>query len=482
MKLKDLLTNLSVEEVRGPLEVEICGVEEDSRRIRPGVLFVARKGLRTDGHRFIPEAVRRGAAAVVREDALESSLPIPQIRVKDSAEALGYLLASLHGHPERKLRLVGITGTNGKSSVAWMLYQALTRLEGGCGLVGTLIYHTGSRTLKALETTPPPGRLYALLAEMVEQGLQTAVLEVSSHALDQKRVAGLNFQVGVFTNLSRDHLDYHGDLESYFASKRRLFTHHLSPEGLAVLNVKDPWGRRLKEELGPQWSLLVLGEEFSAEIISREKGLYLKVRDPEGECEVQTALYGDFQKENFLLAWAVLRGLGFSLSEVKEALSGAMAPPGRLEPVVRVRGAWVFVDYAHTPEALRTALESARRLCQGRLLCLFGCGGNRDQGKRPLMGRVAAEMADELFITSDNPRFEDPMAIIRDIVSGLNGRTPYHILPDRREALAEALRRLSPGDVLLVAGKGHEDYQEIRGERKPFSDREEIRRLTHALS
>ncbi len=483
MRLEELLREIEVLEIRGRVDLEIKAIEEDSRRVSPGSLFVARRGTRTDGHLFLKEAVQRGAVAVVRESAPDPELPATQIRVPEAAEALGRLLAAFFGHPERGLFLIGITGTNGKSSVAWILREALRRAGQKTGLLGTLVYDTGCRTEKALETTPRPTKLYALLSQMLKNGAETAILEVSSHALDQKRVAGLTFHIGVFTNLSRDHLDYHRELEAYYAAKKRLFTDHLREEGLAVINVQHPWGKRLAEELAGRVRILRVGKDFRAGVLSREKtGLRIKVEEASGEFVVATRLFGDFQRDNLLAAWAVLRAMGYAAKEVADLLSGVSAPPGRLEPVAEFRGARIFVDYAHTPEALEVALSSLRKLAPARLLCLFGCGGDRDQGKRPEMGQVASRLADLVFVTSDNPRFEDPEKIIRDILSGMNGGAPRRVVVDRREALKEALLSLAPGDVLLVAGKGHEDYQEIRGQRLPFSDADEIRRLVHELS
>ena len=480
MRLEELLSGVEVLGFLGDPAVEITAVVEDSRLVRPGALFVARPGTREDGHRYIRQAVASGAAAVMRLDRLDPELPVAQILVKDSASGLARILSNFYGAPERKLRLVGITGTNGKSSVAWMLRGALRRLGRPAGLVGTLLYDTGARTEPARETTPGLTRLYGLLAEMVSSGVEAAFLEVSSHALDQRRVAGLTFEGAVFTNLSRDHLDYHRDLENYFQAKRRLLTEHLSPAGFAVINVADPWGRELAREISAP-CILTVGQDFRAEILSRDRGLTLRVREPEGEFEVRTRLFGDFQRENFLCAWAVLRGLGFSAGEVVRALSGAEAPPGRLEPVAEFRGGRVFVDYAHTPEALAAALRSLRALSPRRLVCLFGCGGNRDRGKRPLMGRVASELADLVYLTSDNPRFEDPQVIVREILRGMNG-TRVRVILDRRRALEAAIAELSAGDVLLVAGKGHEDYQEIAGRRLPFSDAEEVKRIVGEFS
>ncbi|QJA05762.1 UDP-N-acetylmuramoyl-L-alanyl-D-glutamate--2,6-diaminopimelate ligase [Thermosulfurimonas marina] len=480
MRLEELLSGVEVAGLLGDPAVEITAVVDNSRRVRPGALFVARPGTREDGHRYLRQAVTSGAAAVVRMDRLDPDLPVPQVLVKDSVSSLARILSNFYGAPEKRLRLIGVTGTNGKSSVTWMLREALLRLGRPAGLIGTLLYDTGGRVERAQETTPGLPRLYALLAEMVRSGVSVAVLEVSSHALDQRRVTGLSFEGGVFTNLSRDHLDYHPHLEAYFQAKRRLFGEHLSPEGFAVVNVADPWGRRLAEELSGL-RIFRVGEAFQAEILSRDQGLVLRVREPEGEFELQTRLFGDFQQENLLCAWAVLRGLGFSAREAAEALTEAKAPPGRLEPVAEARGARIFVDYAHTPEALAAALKSLRALAPRRLLCLFGCGGNRDRGKRPLMGQVASALADALYLTSDNPRFEDPQTIVREILRGVNG-TRVRVILDRRQALREAIAELTAGDILLVAGKGHEDYQEIAGRRLPFSDAEEVKRIVGELS
>ena len=483
MRLKDLLKEIDVLEILGTPEAEIRGIEDDSRGVSPGALFVARRGVRVDGHRYIREAVSRGAVAVVREDPPEPGLPVVQIRVPDSAEALGRLMGAFYGHPQRDLFLVGITGTNGKSSVAWMLREALQRLGQPAGLIGTLLYDTLRRREKARETTPGPKLLYPLLTEMRAAGARAAVLEVSSHALAQKRVAGLSFSVGVFTNLSRDHLDYHHDLEEYFAAKRLLFERHLAEDGVAVVNGRDPRGRRLVEDLSGRVRVVQLFRNPTVEIVERSfRGLRVRVREGAVVLEIGTRLFGDFQAENLLAVWAVLRVMGWGPEEVARALEGIEAPPGRLEPVASFNGGRVFVDYAHTPEALEVALSSLRKITPGRLLCLFGCGGNRDRGKRPQMGRVAARLSDRVFVTSDNPREEDPGDIIREILSGMNGGAPREVEPDRRMALRRALLALGPGDVLLVAGKGHEDYQEIAGRRIPFSDREEVKRLVQELS
>jgi len=342
--------------------------------------------------------------------------------------------------------------------------------------LGTIHYDLGERRLPARETTPGVIRLHRYLAEMVKNNLTHAVMEVSSHALDQGRVEEIFFQVAVFTNLSRDHLDYHPDMEAYFQAKRKLFKRYLVPQGKAVVNVSDPWGQRLASELGAQAIRVGEGAPLCGSVALRGTEGYRFVLEYQGQkYSLPTRLYGDFQLDNLLLTVAVGLALGFSFEEVASALIGISAPPGRLELVSCWRGGLVFVDYAHTPEALDGALKSLRPLVQNRLLCVFGCGGERDPGKRPLMGEVAARLSDLVILTSDNPRGEDPEAIVAQIKSGFPPHKTPRVILERREAIHTALRTLAPGDVLLIAGKGHEDYQEIAGTRQPFSDQAVVR-------
>ncbi len=477
-ELEELLKDVEVREVRGSVEgLRVSGIEEDSRKVREGVLFVAKRGVFSDGHEFLKEAERRGAAAAVVE-RFDASLKIPQVRVKDSRRALARMAARFFGSPQERLVLISVTGTNGKSSFCWFVKEALRKAGVKCGLVGTLLYDTGKRTVKARETTPPPLTLYRLLSEMTESGVTHAVMEVSSHALDQERVEGLRFRVGAFTNLSHDHLDYHGTLENYFETKLKLFRNHLEENATVVAHADDPWGKKVLSTTG---KTIRIGEDLKGRILERNEGLVVEVSDGSEVFVVKTALFGDFQLRNLLLAWGALRALGMSAKEVAASLEGVRAPRGRFEFVGEFKGAKFFVDYAHTPEALRHLLESARKMCSGRLVCVFGCGGNRDREKRPLMGKIASRLADVLVVTSDNPRDEDPEAIIRDILEGVEGNGVV-VEPERARALKKAVELVSSGDVVVVAGKGHETYQEVMGRRIPFSDQEELRRLFSGVS
>ncbi len=472
-RFQDLFIRLKPHVIRGG-SIAIQGLTEDSREVTPGMVFVACRGTKRDGHAFIPQAVAQGAVAIVAEEEVSLPAHVGYAKLQDTRQALGDLVSAFYDFPQERLTLLGVTGTNGKTSVAWFLQRILKTLGLKTGLLGTIFYDLGSRCLKAQETTPPPTRLIPYLAAMCSSGVKCAVLEVSSHALDQGRVEGLVFQGAAFTNLSHDHLDYHKDMEAYFEAKQRLFTSYLHPQGQAVINVSDPWGRRLISYC--KGKVLKVGEDITGEILARSpRGLSLRLRSPFGDGSLSTKVLGDFQLENLLLAIGLGLGLDLPFQEILAALADVSAPPGRLELVAEVRGAYVFVDYAHTPQALKAALQSLRPVTKGRLLVLFGCGGNRDQEKRPEMGRIAENEADLVFLTSDNPRDEDPEEIISEICQGMK-KKPF-IEVDRRKAIQTALQHLSPGDVLLVAGKGHEDYQERGGKRFPFSDQAVIREI-----
>ncbi|MBI5067716.1 MAG: UDP-N-acetylmuramoyl-L-alanyl-D-glutamate--2,6-diaminopimelate ligase [Deltaproteobacteria bacterium] len=473
---------------------EVSRVTADSRTVAPGTAFFAVRGSRQDGHDFAAEAAHRGAAAVVAEREVACE-PAPLARVADARRALALAAARLEGNPGEALSLAGVTGTNGKTTVAFLVDACLRQAGVPSGLIGTVAYRWPGGERPAPHTTPDAVALQALLAEMRRAGARAAVLEVSSHALDQERVAGLVFRVAGFTNLTRDHLDYHGDLERYFLAKRRLFAEGMAAGGVAVVNGDDPFGDRLHRELTDAgrtaWRF---GTSGAAEVRAHEvritlSGIEASLETPAGILPLRSPLVGAHNLENLLLAAGMALGLGLPPGAVAAGLASSTGAPGRLERLEK-GGVIAFVDYAHTDDALRRVTEALRRLDPRRLLVVFGCGGDRDRGKRPLMGEVAGRAADLAVVTSDNPRSEDPLAIIGEILPGLEragarrlevaeargGASGYAVVPDRREAIALALAAARPGDAVLIAGKGHEDYQITGAGRRHFDDREEARR------
>jgi len=478
---------------------EVSAVTADSRAAGPGVAFFALRGTRADGHAFAAEAARAGAAAVFAERPVACA-PAPLVIVPDTHRALALAAAALHGRPGEALQLAGVTGTNGKTTVTWLVEACLRAAGVPCGLVGTVAYRWPGGERTAPHTTPDAVALQALLAEMVRAGARAAVLEVSSHALDQERVAGLPFAAAAFTNLTRDHLDYHGDEERYFLAKRRLFVEGLRPGGTAVVNAGDRFGARLAAELsaGGRCAVWRFGDGPADELQAREvraglSGTEALLATPAGTLALRSPLVGAHNLENLLAAAGLALALGLPPGAVSRGLSGCAGAPGRLERVGTGPIA-VFVDYAHTDDALARVLEALRRLAPRRLVAVFGCGGDRDRGKRPLMGRAVAGAADLAVVTSDNPRTEEPLAIIGEILPGLEqgglsrlgaedaraGARGFAVVPDRREAIGLALSAARPGDAVLIAGKGHESYQIVGEERRPFDDREEARRALDA--
>jgi UDP-N-acetylmuramoyl-L-alanyl-D-glutamate--2,6-diaminopimelate ligase len=476
-------------------DAEVSLVTVDSRQVKPGAAFFAVRGTRADGHGFAAAAARAGAVAVFAERPVECA-PARLVLVADARRALALAAAALQGRPGDALRLCGVTGTNGKTTVTWLVEACLREAGIPSGLVGTVAYRWPGGEAEAPHTTPGPVELQALLAQVVRAGARAAVLEVSSHALDQERVAGLSFQAAGFTNLTRDHLDYHGDEERYFLAKRRLFSELLAPGGTAVLNSDDPSGARLAAELSGAGGATVwryglgAGAEIAAcAIESSLSGLRARLSTPLGPLELRSPLVGAHNLENLLCATGLALALSCPPEAVARGLAACPGAPGRLERVPAPEVA-VFVDYAHTDDALSRVLAALRALGPRRLVAVFGCGGDRDRGKRPLMGQAVARAADLAVATSDNPRTEDPAAILAEIVPGLErgglapigaaeargGARGYAVEPDRRAAIRLALAAARPGDAVLIAGKGHETCQIVGAERRHFDDREEARR------
>ena len=500
MTLATLLLPFDVVSATGNLDVELSGITDDSRDVAHGSLFVAVKGLQVDGHSFVSEVSRQPVGGVVVQAPFQVPAHVRKaggpawIVVKDSRKALGQLASRFFQEPSRALRMVGVTGTNGKTTVAHVCQAVLERGGYRTGLMGTVGYHVGAEFQPASHTTPGAIPLQAFLHRMVDAGMDTAILEVSSHALALDRVEGCEFDVVVFTNLTRDHLDFHETMESYYHAKSRLFREFVVPASKtgpkrAIINIDDEWGVRLHAETPvPAWtySLRRHADIYATNVTLSMDGTRFTVQTPRGAADIQSALVGEHNVSNLLASIGVCLARGMSLDDAQRGIREFRAVPGRFERVEAGQDFSVIVDYAHTEDALAQLLAAARRLRRERIITVFGCGGDRDPGKRPKMGRVAAQGSDVVFLTSDNPRTEDPEAILRDIEQGVLGlsaseRGASHVIPDRRAAIRAAFLEARPGDMVLIAGKGHEDYQIIGETRHRFDDREVARELLAGL-
>jgi UDP-N-acetylmuramoyl-L-alanyl-D-glutamate--2,6-diaminopimelate ligase len=453
----------------------------DSRRVRAGDVFLAYRGEQADGREHIGQAVANGASAVLWDDdgfIWRQEWRLPQLAVGHLREQAGEIASEFHGYPSSHLWMIGITGTNGKTSCSHWLAQALTRLGRKTALVGTLGNGFPGALSEAINTTPDPILLHGMLAEYLANDAVAVAMEVSSHGLSQGRVNGVHFDVAVFTNLTRDHLDYHGDMAAYAAAKQQLFD--WTGLGCAVLNADDSFGANLARMLS-QKGMKVLtyglqaGEVRGRDLVLDENGLAMRLETPQGGADLRPPLFGRFNAYNLLAVLATLLASGEGLDRAIQVLHELRPVAGRMQLLGGGKKPTVVVDYAHTPDALEKVLASLREQTRGRLICLFGCGGNRDKGKRPLMGEAASRLADAVVVTSDNPRHEDVRKIIDDIVAGMDGN--YHIEEDRAAAIEQAIAGASMGDVVLVAGKGHEEYQQIGDIRLPFSDAEVAQRV-----
>ena len=472
-------------------DVAVSGVEYDSRRVGPGSLFVAMRGETTDGNRYVEQAVARGAVAVVTDSAAaydataNGPLDVAVAEVPHGRRALATIAANVFGHPERKIRLSGVTGTNGKTTTAYLLEQLLRAAGRSTVLVGTIEYRVAGEVRPAPHTTPESRDLLALLAEGVERGVTEGVMEVSSHALEQGRVWGIPYDVAIFTNLTQDHLDYHGTMEGYFAAKRKLFDgSQAAAPRVAVLNAEDDTQAALAETAQAARSEIVSygidrGDLRAGDIVMRPNGMRFTLVSKQGEAPIEVALTGRVNVLNLLAASAAAMARGLSLEQIAEAAPKLHAVPGRFEAVDAGQPFTVVVDYAHTDDALRNVLALARDLVmprQGRVLTVFGCGGDRDRTKRPRMGRAAAEASEIVVVTSDNPRSEDPRGIIDEILPGTAGLpATVEVEPDRAKAIALAMTKAHPNDIVVIAGKGHEKTQTIGRQVLPFDDVEVAR-------
>jgi UDP-N-acetylmuramoyl-L-alanyl-D-glutamate--2,6-diaminopimelate ligase len=483
MKLAEIIKTVKPLTVEGSLDQEITGITYDSRRVMPGNMFVAFRGERTDGHRFVEAAIDRGAAAVVMERDTGYSPRATRIKVSDARRSMAQVSAQFYHHPSHSLKVVGITGTNGKTTTAFMVRAIMETAGFPCGLLGTVQYQIGQRVIPAARTTPESVEIQEMMSEMLGAGCGGVSMEVSSHALDQSRVAEVDFDVAVFTNLSQDHLDYHRTMKNYFESKLKLFSALGTGRktGRAVVNADDAYGHELTQRLGGDDAVLSYGVSSGATIRADDvrvsaEGSYFVAHTPQGSLPMSLPLIGRYNVSNALAAVGACLVLGIDLGTIEAALAEFCPVPGRLEAVPVGEEFQVFVDYAHTAEALRNVLVTVGELTRGRLIVVFGCGGDRDKGKRKAMGQEACALADFSIVTSDNPRAEDPREILRQIEEGFpaSARSHYQIIEDRREAIERALDIARPGDAVLIAGKGHETYQEFANTAVPFNDRQVV--------
>lgn len=462
----------------------IAAIAFDSRRVVPASVFVALKGLRADGGAFVDQAVARGAQVVVSESARPDGVSIPWLTVRDARLALALLADRFFNHPSRRMPVVGVTGTNGKTTTAYLLASILDCAGLRAGMLGTVAYRIGGEDREAARTTPEAPEVQQLLNEMLEHGCKSAVMEVSSHALSLKRVDGMRFAAGIFSNLTRDHLDFHADMEAYFAAKRRLFE-MLPADAPGVINMDDPRGAALVEicQRPVTYAINANADVMPGSIEMTLTGLRFEVKTPRGQVQIAAKLVGRPNVYNILAATAAAISLDVPIKAIEDGIAGLSGVPGRFEVVSHDDDeVTVVVDYAHTDDALRNLLETARPLSAKRLITVFGCGGDRDRSKRPLMGMVAARLSDVVVITSDNPRSEEPSRIIEEIERGIpagtqaSSRDPKVVsVADRAAAIERAIALAAAGDVVLIAGKGHEKYQQIGDRVLPFDDGEVAR-------
>ncbi|MBD5178330.1 MAG: UDP-N-acetylmuramoyl-L-alanyl-D-glutamate--2,6-diaminopimelate ligase [Bacteroides sp.] len=475
MQLLKLISSLKPKQLVGPKNPEISALTFDSRKVTPGAMFVAVRGTAVDGHSFIPLLEHSGVAAIVCEKLPEKVLPgISYVVVDNSSIALGLLSSEWFDHPSRKLKLVGVTGTNGKTTTATLIYE-MARLTGlKAGLLSTVCNYIETEAVHATQTTPDAYSINELLARMVSAGCSVAAMEVSSHAAHQHRIAGLQFAGGVFSNLTRDHLDYHKTVQAYLEAKKSFFD-GLPADAFALVNIDDKVGRVMLQNCAARhftYSLRSMADFTGRIIESRLDGTLLSLNGH----EVETLFTGRFNAYNLTAVFGACCLLGWPQDEVLKNVSRLVPVAGRFQAVRSPKGVVAIVDYAHTPDAVINVLEAIREVGPKRIITVVGCGGNRDAGKRPIMAAEAAKRSERLILTSDNPRFEDPEAILAEMEAGLDAaqRASALIIADRRQAIRTAAALAEPGDVILIAGKGHEDYQEIQGVKHHFDDREEI--------
>lgn len=481
MRLRDILNGIPVKNIIGNIDIDIKGIAYSSKSTENDFLFAALKGIKTDGNLYIQEALEKGTAAVLSEQMAPAGFNKTWIQVDDAREKTALIATNFYDNPSRKIKVIGITGTKGKTTTSYLLESILNNAGNRAGVIGTVSYRFGEKEQTAARTTPEAPDIQKMMKDMVEAGFTHCIIEVSSHALDLKRVTGISFSVAIFTNLSGDHLDYHRSMDEYFTAKKKLFQLK-SDRRIAVVNADDDWGKRLISELpigiisygiGPTALVRAESYEFSS------LGTKIIVKYPAGTLVVNSPLVGRPNMYNILAAVSAALSLNIPILTIQKGISELNGVPGRFEKIKNDRGLNIFVDYAHSDDALRKLLETARELSSKKVIVVFGAGGDRDKSKRPRMGEAAGMLADWSIITSDNPRSEDPLKIIAEIEFGFLkcGSSAYEIEPDREKAISKALSMGKPGDYILIAGKGHENYQIIKDKILPFKDADVVNRL-----
>lgn len=479
--IKELFKGIEVLKVTGKKSVEVSGLFHDSRLVTPGGLFFAITGENTDGNKYIGEAITRGASGIVTEKPVKGTLKVPVLLVPNVLRVMAQVSANFYSYPDKDMELVGVTGTNGKTTVCMLLRHLFLEQDKKVGLIGTIEYDLGGRILPSSKTTPESADLYSMLAQMNANNCKTCVMEVSSHGIALDRIYGVNYQAAVFLNLSQDHLDFHGDMERYFNDKKKLFTGESGAlPKLAVINIDDKYGKRLLKEIPQEVPVVTYGVDSKAMITAKKvkmgtTGLSFELTYPKGGGTISSHLLGAYNLSNILAVLAVCYGTGKDMGKIIKKLESFPGVPGRMERVDLGQDYSVLVDYAHTSDALRNALNMLRNITTGRLGVVFGCGGNRDRKKRPLMSVVAQELSDFTWITSDNPRKEAIESIFNDMRQGLVNEKRVEFIVDRKEAIRRAIRSAQKGDCILIAGKGHEAYQEFADTVVPFDDRKVAR-------
>ncbi len=480
MRLKKIMEGIEYEPLGPVPDMEIARVTSDSRSVARGDMFIAFRGYSINGHKFIKEAVDRGAKVILAEEDFAGPDGVVKILVRDTRAATPAIAGNFYGHPSKKLKMIGVTGTNGKTTITYVIESILREAGEGSGVIGTINYRLNGRVVPARNTTPGPLELQSMLCEIAGTGARYAVMEVSSHALDQGRADGILFDAGIFTNITPEHLDYHKTLSEYYTAKAKIFS-YMKENGVAILNKDDKLVARLEKTL--KLKILSYGLNKGSEVTARGVRLSLDDSDftvvtPGGEFKVSTRLVGRHNVSNILAAAAAAHSLGIGEEAIKAGIEAIDFVPGRLEPVDCGQPFKVFVDFAHTEDALNNVLGLLKDTSHGDIITVFGCGGSRDRSKRPLMGEAACKLSDRVVITSDNPRFEEPDKIIEEIVLGVKGKFDnYEIEPDRRKAIEIAIASATDGSIVIIAGKGHENYQVVGNAELPFDDREVAREI-----